>query len=61
MAAPEALASDTTLRTCFTPLSCSVRRAAQSITIALSEDSSENRNWVGPDSASIVRSCTGCR
>ena len=61
---PCAPASLVTLRTCRAGPSWRRRAISlpvQSVTTVESAPSSETRYWVGPVSASMVRSCVGCR
>jgi hypothetical protein len=60
-AALDASASVTGLRTCLRVLSFSTSRSEACATAALSAASMDRRYWVGPVSASMVRSCVGCR
>ncbi|MNM21823.1 hypothetical protein D3C81_321890 [compost metagenome] len=60
-AAPVAPASVTTLRSCDFSRMRTASLPAHSVTVAVSAPSSETRYCVGPDSASMVRSCVGCR
>ena len=60
-AAPVAPASDTTLRSASAACMRCDSRVAHCCTVALSAPCRETRNCVGPVSASMVRSCVGCR
>ncbi len=60
-ARPCAPASLVALRSSFRLRISATSLLTHSVTVAVSAPSSDTRNSVGPVSASIVRSCVGCR